>query len=120
VIAVPLQRLMSCTFQDFVAMVVYVYLDDIFIFSYSESHLKSVLDILRSQELYLSPQKVDCNQPKWVAWAIVLIALGYMPMLIHTLSHVFITEGKLIKFQLLITSICICPMQKSGGRCTLQ
>ena len=40
-----------------------IYLDDIFVFSYSieehEHHLKNVFDILRGQKLYLSAQKVD-------------------------------------------------------------
>ena len=57
------QRLMTRIFRNFLGKFLYVYLGDIFVFSYSieehESHLKSVFDILRSQKLYLSAQKVD-------------------------------------------------------------
>ena len=52
-----------CIFRRVIGKYVYVYLDDIFIFSYSieehEDHLKSVFDILREQQLYLSAKKVD-------------------------------------------------------------
>ena len=57
------QRLMTRIFQRVIGKYVYVYLDDIFIFSYSieehEDHLKSVFDTLREQQLYLSTKKVD-------------------------------------------------------------
>ena len=57
------QRLMMCIFRRAIGKYVYIYLDDIFIFSYSieehEDHLKSVFDILRKQQLYLSAKKVD-------------------------------------------------------------
>ena len=54
---------MTRIFRSLLGKFVYVYLDDIFVFSYSieehESHLKSVFDILRSQKLYPSAQKVN-------------------------------------------------------------
>ena len=57
------QRLMTRLFRQFIGKFVYVYLDDIFIFSYSieehESHLDTVFNILREQKLYLSAKKVD-------------------------------------------------------------
>ena len=57
------QRLMTRIFRVFIGKFVYVYLDDIFIFSYTieehESHLQQVFDILRAQSLYLSASKVD-------------------------------------------------------------
>ena len=57
------QRLMTRIFRIFIGKFVYVYLDDIFIFSYTveehESHLKQVFDVLRAQSLYLSASKVD-------------------------------------------------------------
>ena len=57
------QRLMTCLFHQYLGKSVYVYLDDIFIFSYSieehEEHLRTVFDILHEQKLYLSTKKVD-------------------------------------------------------------
>ena len=57
------QWLMTQIFQKFIGKFVYIYLDDIFIFSYSieehESHLQQVFDTLRAQSLYLSTSKVD-------------------------------------------------------------
>jgi hypothetical protein len=57
------QRLMTRIFRHCLGKFVYVYLDDIFIFSYSieehEAHLKVVFDILREQQLFLSAKKVD-------------------------------------------------------------
>src|SRR5258706_7198603 len=54
---------MTRIFRKFIAKFVYIYLDDIFIFSNSveehESHLSKVFDILRAQSLYLSAPKVD-------------------------------------------------------------
>ena len=57
------QRLMTRIFRKFIAKFVYVYLDDIFIFSKTieehEDHLRKVFDVLRAQSLYLSAPKVD-------------------------------------------------------------
>src|SRR5258706_5517507 len=57
------QRLMTRIFRKFLAKFVYVYLDDIFIFSNTieehEDHLRKVFDALRAQSLYLSAPKVD-------------------------------------------------------------
>jgi transposase InsO family protein len=57
------QRLMTRIFRQYLGKFVYIYLDDIFIFSYSiekhEEHLRAVFDNLRSQHLYLSAKKVD-------------------------------------------------------------
>src|SRR5258706_6384526 len=57
------QRLMMRIFRKFLAKFVYVYLDDIFIFSNTieehEDHLRKVFDALRAQSLYLSAPKVD-------------------------------------------------------------
>jgi hypothetical protein len=57
------QRLMTHIFRRCLGKFVHVYLDDIFIFSYSieehEAHLKVVFDILREQHLFLSVKKVD-------------------------------------------------------------
>ena len=57
------QRLMTRIFRRYIGKFVYIYLDDIFIFSYSledhESHLDTVFSILREQKLYLSAKKVD-------------------------------------------------------------
>src|SRR5258706_8343437 len=57
------QRLMTRIFRSLLGKFMYVYLDDIFVFSYSieehEGHLKSVFDILRSQKLYLSARQED-------------------------------------------------------------
>src|SRR5258706_7707074 len=54
---------MTRIFRKFIAKFVYVYLDDIFIFSNSveehESHLSKVFDALRAQSLYLSAPKVN-------------------------------------------------------------
>ena len=57
------QRLMTRIFRSHLGTFVYVYLDDIFIYSYSlddhERHLGVVFDILRKNRLYLSAAKVD-------------------------------------------------------------
>ena len=57
------QRLMTRIFRKFIGKFVYIYLDDIFIFSNSieehESHLSQIFDALRAQSLYLSAPKVD-------------------------------------------------------------
>ena len=57
------QRLMTQIFRKFLAKFVYVYLDDIFIFSNTieehEDHLRKVFNALRAQSLYLSTPKVD-------------------------------------------------------------
>ena len=57
------QRLMTRIFCVFIRKFVYVYLDDIFIFSYTmeehEDHLQQVFEVLRAQSLYLSASKVD-------------------------------------------------------------
>ncbi len=57
------QQLMTRLFRKFIAKFVYVYLDDIFIFSKTieehESHLRKVFDILSAQSLYLSAPKVN-------------------------------------------------------------
>jgi hypothetical protein len=57
------QQLMTRNFRKFIGKFVYVYLDDIFIFSKTieehESHLGKVFDVLRAQSLYLSAPKVD-------------------------------------------------------------
>jgi hypothetical protein len=57
------QWLMTQIFRKFIGKFIYVYLDDIFIFSYTieehESHLHKVFDVLRAQLLYLSTPKVD-------------------------------------------------------------
>ena len=57
------QWLMTQIFRKFIGKFVYVYLDDIFIFSHSieehESHLRKVFNVLRAQLLYLSALKVD-------------------------------------------------------------
>src|SRR5258706_480262 len=57
------QRLMTRIFRKFLAKFIYVYLDDIFIFSNTieehEDHLCKVFDTLRAQSLYLSAPKVD-------------------------------------------------------------
>src|SRR5258706_4946877 len=57
------QQLMTRIFRKFIAKFIYVYLDNIFIFSNSveehESHLSKVFDVLRAQSLYLSAPKVD-------------------------------------------------------------
>jgi hypothetical protein len=57
------QRLMTRIFRKFIGKFVYVYLDDIFVFSKTieehESHLNEIFDVLRAQSLYLSAPKVD-------------------------------------------------------------
>jgi hypothetical protein len=57
------QRLTTRLFRHFIGKFLYIYLDDIFIFSNSieehENHLSIVFDILREQKLYLSAKKVD-------------------------------------------------------------
>jgi len=57
------QRLMTCIFRKFISKFIYIYLDDIFVFSKTiedhESHLCQVFDILRAQSLYLSAPKVN-------------------------------------------------------------
>ena len=57
------QRLMTRIFRRYIGKFVYVYLDDIFIFSYSieehEDHLSTIFNLLRKQKLYLSAKKVD-------------------------------------------------------------
>jgi hypothetical protein len=57
------QRLMTRIFRSFIRKFVYVYLDDIFIFSYTveehESHLCQVFDVLRAQSLYLSVSRIQ-------------------------------------------------------------
>ena len=57
------QQLMTRIFRKFIGKFVYVYLDDIFIFSNSieehESHLHKVFNLLRAQSLYLSALKVN-------------------------------------------------------------
>ena len=56
------QRLMTRIFRKFIGKFVHIYLDNIFISSYSieeyESHLRELFDILRARSLYLSAQKV--------------------------------------------------------------
>ena len=62
------QRLMTRLFQKHLGKFVYVYIDDIFIFSNAiedhEKHLQIVFDILRQAQLYLSAQKVDLYSEK--------------------------------------------------------
>ena len=57
------QRLMTRIFRKYIGKFIYVYLDDIFIFSNTieehETHLHKVFNILRAQSLYLSAPKVD-------------------------------------------------------------
>ena len=57
------KQLMTQIFRKFIGKFIYIYLDDIFIFSNSieehESHLHKVFDLLRAQSLYLSAPKVD-------------------------------------------------------------
>ncbi|QRV96035.1 Pol polyprotein/retrotransposon [Ceratobasidium sp. AG-Ba] len=57
------QALMNHIFADFIGKFMYVYLDDIIIFSDSaeehEKHVKMVFDVLRKQKLYLSPNKMQ-------------------------------------------------------------
>ena len=57
------QRLMTWIFHVFIGKFIYMYLDDIFIFSYTmeehEDHLRQVFEVLRAQSLYLSASKVD-------------------------------------------------------------
>jgi hypothetical protein len=76
------QRLMTRIFRKFIGKFVYVYLDDIFIFSYTiedhESHLRQVFDVLRAQSLYLSAQKVDLYSREWTAWVIGSMTRDFM------------------------------------------
>lgn len=62
------QRLMTRLFRTLLGKSVYVYLDDIFVFSNSleehEKALASVFDILRTNKLYLSRKKVDLYSTK--------------------------------------------------------
>jgi hypothetical protein len=62
------QRIMSRTFIKQIGRFVYVYLDDIFIYSSSieehEEHLKIVFELLRKSRLYLSKNKVDLYSAK--------------------------------------------------------
>jgi Reverse transcriptase (RNA-dependent DNA polymerase) len=57
------QRLMTAIFRDCIGRFVYVYMDDIFIFSCSieehEKHLGIVFDRLHKNHLFLSKKKVD-------------------------------------------------------------
>jgi hypothetical protein len=62
------QHLMTLVFQEYIRRFVYVYLDDIFIFSNSieehEEHLAKVFRKLREVHFYLSPKKVDLYSPR--------------------------------------------------------
>src|SRR5262249_22564093 len=57
------QRLMTVTFRKVLGRFVHVYLDDIFVYSYTieehEQHLKEVFDTLRGIGLFLEKSKVD-------------------------------------------------------------
>lgn len=61
------QRLMSTILRPYIGRFVYVYLDDIFIFSRTledhEEHLRLVFSALRENKLYLSAKKVDLYPP---------------------------------------------------------
>jgi hypothetical protein len=62
------QRLMMLVFPEYIGRFVYVYLDDIFIFSDSikkhEEHLAKVFCKLCEVHFYLSPKKVDLYSPR--------------------------------------------------------
>ncbi|QRW02440.1 Pol polyprotein/retrotransposon [Ceratobasidium sp. AG-Ba] len=57
------QALMNHIFAEFIGKFMFVYLDDIIIFSNSaeehEKHVKLVFDVLRKEKLYLSPNKMQ-------------------------------------------------------------
>ena len=57
------QTLMNHIFASYLGVFVYVYLDDIIIFSDSikdhVNHIRIVFDILRKEKLYLSPSKMQ-------------------------------------------------------------
>jgi hypothetical protein len=56
------QRLMTHLFRRFIGKFAHVYLDDIYIFSNSfeehRSHIRQILEVLRTNSLYLNPSKV--------------------------------------------------------------
>lgn len=62
------QRLMTHIFRSHLGIFVHVYLDDIFVFSYTieehERHLKIVFDLLRAHELFLKASKCDLFSEK--------------------------------------------------------
>ena len=62
------QRLMTYIFRTEIGITVHVYLDDIFIFSFSieehERHLGIVFEVLRTNELFLKAAKCDLYSPR--------------------------------------------------------
>jgi hypothetical protein len=72
------QRLMTRIFFDIIGKYVHVYMDDIFIFSYSieehENHIKSVLERLRKAQLYVSKKK------EWTVWDTSSTMKAFTPM----------------------------------------
>jgi hypothetical protein len=82
------QRLMTRIFRRFIGKFVYVYLDDIFIFSYTiEEHERSSKDCIRyltRAAAYTCPlRKSTYIQPKWIVWVIGLITRDCMQMRIR-------------------------------------
>ncbi|QRV77164.1 Pol polyprotein/retrotransposon [Ceratobasidium sp. AG-Ba] len=57
------QSLMNHIFAEFIGKFMYVYLDDIIVFSDTaeehERHIKMIFDVLRKEKLYLSPKKMQ-------------------------------------------------------------
>src|ERR1700749_2935347 len=62
------QRTMTLILRDFIGRFIHVYLDNIFIYSYSieehEEHLRQVFLKLREAAMYLSPSKADIYSEK--------------------------------------------------------
>lgn len=56
------QMLMNCIFTPYIGVFMYVYLDDIIIFSNSVKehigHIRTIFDVLRREKLYLGPNKM--------------------------------------------------------------
>ena len=62
------QRLVTVIFRDAIGLYVYVYLDDLFIFSYKledhEKHLEYVFQKLRENHLFVEKEKCDLYSTK--------------------------------------------------------